>query len=85
MATGDYIVFLNNDTVVTGDWLYSLTRLLHSHTRLGMIGPVSNQVGNVQKIQVAYKETADMHRWAQDYTRQQDDDYRAVNMLGFSV
>jgi GT2 family glycosyltransferase len=82
IAKGEYIVFLNNDTIVTHDWLYDLMRIINIHTRLGMIGPVSNQVGNIQKIPVGYKEMDEMQRWVQQYTRQQTYDYRSINMLG---
>jgi GT2 family glycosyltransferase/glycosyltransferase involved in cell wall biosynthesis len=83
VADGEYIVFLNNDTVVTPDWLYVLMSILQKNPRLGMIGPVSNAVWNVQKIQTTYQTMVEMHQWAEDYTSQQPDDYRAVNMLGF--
>jgi len=83
VADGEYIVFLNNDTVVTTDWLYVLMSILQKNPRLGIIGPVSNAVWNVQKIQTTYQTMVEMHQWAEDYTSQQPDDYRAVNMLGF--
>jgi O-antigen biosynthesis protein len=57
--------------------------ILQKNPRLGMIGPVSNAVWNVQKIQTTYQTMVEMHQWAEDYTSQQPDDYRAVNMLGF--
>jgi GT2 family glycosyltransferase len=83
VAEGEYIVFLNNDTVVTKDWLYVLMSILQKNPRLGMIGPVSNAVWNVQKIQTPYQTMDEMHKWAEYYTSQQQYDYRAVNMLGF--
>ena len=83
VADGEYIVFLNNDTVVTRDWLYVLMSILQENPRLGMIGPVSNTVWNVQKIQTAYQTMDEMRQWAEDYTNEHPCDYRAVNMLGF--
>jgi GT2 family glycosyltransferase/glycosyltransferase involved in cell wall biosynthesis len=83
VAEGEYIVFLNNDTVVTRDWLYALMSVIKKNPRLGMIGPVSNAVWNVQKIQTTYQTVDEMHQWAEYYTSQQQDDYRTVNMLGF--
>ena len=68
---------------MTYDWLYELMRIINIYPRLGMIGPVSNQVGNIQKIQVGYKRIDEIQGWAQQYTHQQAYDYRAVNMLGF--
>ncbi|MGA2465064.1 MAG: glycosyltransferase [Thermodesulfobacteriota bacterium] len=83
VAEGEYIVLLNNDTVVTKDWLYVLMSILQKNPRLGMIGPVSNTVWNVQKIRSDYHTVDEMHKWAEYYTSQQQYDYRAVNMLGF--
>lgn len=37
-ASGEYIVFLNNDTQVQPDWLYYMTRLMDEHSDIGMTG-----------------------------------------------
>ena len=37
-AKGDYILFLNNDTQVTPDWLSSLLELIESDEKIGMVG-----------------------------------------------
>lgn len=38
LAKGKYILFLNNDTLVTKDWLSSLTQLTEADNTIGMIG-----------------------------------------------
>lgn len=45
-----HICLLNNDTIVTPDWL---DRILAHHPQ-GLIGPVSNSVGNEQLVPVEY-------------------------------
>ncbi|MCI8513497.1 MAG: glycosyltransferase [Lachnospiraceae bacterium] len=37
-AEGEYILFLNNDTQVTENWLSSLVELIESDDRIGMVG-----------------------------------------------
>lgn len=54
-ATGDTILFLNNDTIVTPGWLSRMLRSLYSHDHIGMVGPVSNHVSGHQQIDVHYK------------------------------
>ena len=54
-ATGDYLVFLNNDTIVTPGWLQELLYCLNKYPLAGMIGPVTNAIGNEAKIEVDYK------------------------------
>lgn len=39
MAKGEYIVFLNNDTTVTPDWLGQLMTVMESDSRIGAVGP----------------------------------------------
>lgn len=38
-ATGEYILFLNNDTYVREGWLTQLCRILDEDSRAGMVGP----------------------------------------------
>lgn len=48
-ATGDYLILLNNDVIVTPGWV---SRLLF-HVRkpnVGLVGPVTNSIGNEAKI-----------------------------------
>lgn len=60
VATGDYLVLLNNDTVVTPGWLLTMARHLQANGDIGLIGPVTNNIGNEAKINIAYKSTAEM-------------------------
>ncbi|MBV9085419.1 MAG: glycosyltransferase [Acidobacteriaceae bacterium] len=79
-AAGEYIVFLNNDTVVTHGWLSRLTRYL-SDPAVGMIGPVTNSSGNESRIEVDYNDINDMDRFAAAYTRHNDGVTFDIHML----
>jgi GT2 family glycosyltransferase/tetratricopeptide (TPR) repeat protein len=55
-ARGKYVVFLNNDTVLTPGWLDGLVALaLHDWPHVGMVGPVTNGAPAPQGIVVAYE------------------------------
>lgn len=41
-AKGDVLVFLNNDLVITPNWLSNMICCLESNPQIGMVGPVSN-------------------------------------------
>ncbi|HVQ36099.1 MAG TPA: glycosyltransferase, partial [Pyrinomonadaceae bacterium] len=55
-AAGDceYVVLLNDDTIVTRYWLARLLRYLHDKP-VGLIGPVTNNIGNEGKVEVDYR------------------------------
>jgi GT2 family glycosyltransferase/glycosyltransferase involved in cell wall biosynthesis len=53
VSSGEYIVLLNNDVVVTRGWLSKLLRHLDNQ-EIGMVGPVTNFCGNEAKIEVPY-------------------------------
>ena len=63
-ASGEYIVFLNNDTVVTPGWLWGLYRHLIKNPEAGMVGSVTNSIGNEAKIDVDYTELKDVNYFA---------------------
>jgi GT2 family glycosyltransferase/peptidoglycan hydrolase CwlO-like protein/SAM-dependent methyltransferase len=67
-ARGEYIVLLNNDTVVTRGWLSRLVYHLRD-PRVGMVGPVTNWSGNESRVPVHYSSIAEMARFAEEYTR----------------
>ena len=64
-ATGDHVVLLNNDVVVTRDWLPGLLECLHSAADIGIVGPMTNHISGPQKVpHVDYASAADLHAYA---------------------
>ena len=49
-STGDYIVFANNDTVVTPDWDKKFLAHFEVDQKLGVLGPITNKVDGFQNI-----------------------------------
>ena len=80
-ATGRYLILLNNDTVVSRGWATNLIRHLHADPRLGLVGPVTNEIGNEAKIEVGYRDLAGMPDWAAKHVREHDGETFSLPML----
>lgn len=68
-ARGKYIVLINNDVIVTPGWLSRL--LFHiRENNVGLVGPVTNNIGNEAKINIAYDQdnVEDLENQACNYT-----------------
>jgi len=63
-ASGDIIVFLNNDTIVTPGWLSELLVPLILVDDIAFTAPVSNYAGGMQGIQVNYTGQKEMFEFA---------------------
>lgn len=68
-ATGEYLVVLNNDTYVTPGWVRGMVRHLRRNPKAGLIGPVTNNIGNEARIEIHYATMGEMIERAGDYTR----------------
>ena len=67
-ANGEYLVMLNNDTYVTQGWLMDLIRHLRKNANLGLVGPVTNNIGNEAKVDISYSNMNEMEEEARRYT-----------------
>jgi GT2 family glycosyltransferase len=47
---GEYVVLLNNDTIVTRGWIHKMTALLDTLQSVGMVGPMSNYAPAIQQV-----------------------------------
>jgi len=53
---GEFVVLLNNDTVVTQGWLHQLTGLATFTAGIGLVGPMSNMAATPQLVEtVSYR------------------------------
>lgn len=82
-ATGDVLVMLNNDTFVTPGWV----RTLHSHLKrdaqLGLVGPVTNNIGNEARIEICYANMDQMVEQAGLYTRRHPGQIIPIQTVAF--
>lgn len=84
IAEGDYIILLNNDTVVTPGWITRLLRYLEDKN-IGMVGPVTNMCGNEAKISVPYNVSTlkGFEKFIKEYYKSHpEQDYFEIDMLG---
>ncbi|MEG7381403.1 glycosyltransferase [Bacillus subtilis] len=85
-ASGNNILFLNNDTVVTNQWLEPMIKLLYHDEKTGMVGPVSNYVSGTQQIPVDYTDLEEIEHFSQRYCIQHQGESRAVlRLVGFCL
>lgn len=69
-ADGEYLVLLNNDTVVTRGWLTGMLKHFNGKDPVGLVGPVTNSISNEAKIQTHYTKLSEMDSFAYEYTQQ---------------
>lgn len=58
------ILLLNNDTVVTSNWLKNLQACLYSEESIGAVGAVCNNNENLQGLNLSYTDFAQMQQLA---------------------
>jgi O-antigen biosynthesis protein len=82
------ILLLNNDVLLTRNWLSKLRGHLYSADSIGAVGPVSNSVSNAQQISVPYKERftwEEVARFGEDYNCQSKPLERRGMLVGFCM
>ncbi|MXQ54877.1 glycosyltransferase [Shimazuella alba] len=85
ISTGDYVLLLNNDTVVTSGWLSSMIRVIEKE-KVGLVGPVSNYVSGAQQISVSYQTMEQLPAFADAYTQQmKNKDKQVLRLVGFCL
>lgn len=82
-ARGDCLVILNNDTYVTEGWLLGMVRALQNDPRLGLVGPVTNNIGNEAKIDIDYTTMEEMAHVAHAHTSAHRREKLRVDKVGF--
>lgn len=86
MAKGRTIVLLNNDTLVTANWLTNMLRCLNSDERIGMVGPITNFISGSQQVKVPYETLAGMPEFARRNNRPDPSRWRETDQLiGFCL
>jgi GT2 family glycosyltransferase len=66
-AAGDIFILLNNDTIVPPGWLGRLVKHLEDQ-KIGLLGPVTNRIGNEAEIETSYQTYGEFLQFAEDYT-----------------
>lgn len=59
---GDYVVILNNDTIVTPGWLQRLLWHTERDETVGIVGPSTSYASTVQQVECDYRTENDLYR-----------------------
>lgn len=87
IATGDNLLFLNNDTIVTENWLTNMLKVLYSNELIGIVGPVSNKCSGRQQVRASYP---DFSEGLENFARERCKKYSGVTryssrLIGFCL
>jgi len=70
IATGEYVMLLNNDVLVSAGWLESLVESLEIDKNIGMVGPITNSISGRQQVnKIPYTDEQEFYKFAQEIRR----------------
>lgn len=86
-ARKDYdIMLLNNDIVVTYNWLTNLKKSLYGSDDIGAVGPITNKAVYYQSIKVDYKELDEMQAFAKKFNIWDTQKHeQRIRLIGFCM
>lgn len=86
MAKGSTILLLNDDTIVTSEWLNNMLACLYSDDNIGMVGPLTNYIPGDQHIEVPYDKIRNMPAFAKEHNRPNPSSWRPTErLIGFCL
>lgn len=87
VANADFdILLLNNDTIVTTNWLDNLKKCLYSSNEIGAVGAVSNHDENLQGVDFAYDNFDTMQELAKNNNISNKDKWEEkAFLIGFCI
>ncbi|TVX96099.1 glycosyltransferase [Cohnella terricola] len=86
IATGDNILLLNNDTIVTKNWLNNLTDCLYSDDKIGAVGSVTNNCSYSQSIPVSYSTLEEMQAFGAEYNERKTEKWEErIKLVGYCM
>ena len=80
------ILLLNNDTIVTSNWLSNLKKCLNSSKDIGAVGPICNQDENKQGCDFTYNDFLEMQQKALENNHSNPNKWEEkVFLIGFCL
>ena len=67
ICDGEYFVLINNDIIVTTNWLSNIVKILDSDPKIGAVVPASNTPTNDQIVYADYSNTSELQEFAKRY------------------
>ncbi|CAG9612842.1 hypothetical protein BACCIP111899_02020 [Bacillus rhizoplanae] len=85
-AKGDNILLLNNDVVVTENWLKNLLNCLYEQPDTAAVGPVTNSASYYSTIPVSYTNLEEMQEFAAAYNQSDATKWEErIKLIGFCM
>ena len=84
-STGEVVLFLNSDTVVTSAGLIRLMETLMSSGSVAAAGPMSNNVGHFQRVNAPYTSLAHLNLFTEDFAASGRTDSDTDMLVGFCM
>jgi GT2 family glycosyltransferase len=86
VAIGNDVLLLNNDVIVTRNWLDNMRAALYSSKSVGAVGSVTNSCSNYQAISVNYSSIEEMQEFAAGYNRTDSAKWEErIRLVGFCM
>ncbi len=86
MAAGEQLLLLNNDTIVTRDWLRNLLIALYSTPEVGIVGPTTNYASGSQQVVYPFADLAEFQHIAAELNRSDPAKWvPALRIIGFCL
>ncbi|WP_246317038.1 glycosyltransferase [Paenibacillus agri] len=86
VATGENILLLNNDVIVTTNWLDNLLLALNSSAEVGAVGAISNECTYYQNISVNYTNIEEMQEFAKKINIHNPSEWeQRIKLVGFCM
>jgi len=82
-ARGEIVILLNNDTLVSEFWIDLLLAAFKKDPKIGLVGPVTNNAGNVQRIDIPGLNENNFEIKSKNYIKNQANHIYYTNRLGF--
>lgn len=83
---GKYIVLINNDCIVSANWLSNMLSCADSDPAIGMVGPRGNRINGVQKMDLEFSNLQEFHHYAMRFNKPNPGKWFEVNKLvGFCI
>ncbi|MEM3370057.1 MAG: glycosyltransferase, partial [Candidatus Micrarchaeia archaeon] len=87
LAKGEFILFLNNDTIVTNGWLRRMLDIFNKFSKVGLVGPMSNYVSGPQQVPwVNYSNIQEIEEFAEDWFKKNSgESFQVYRAVGFCL
>lgn len=86
VATGDSVLLLNNDVLVTDQWLSLMNDCLYSSDDIGAVGPVTNSAYGDQEVLANYSTLEEMWDFANSYNSSSAPKWeQRLKLIGFCM